>query len=166
MYNLSFTLATLLSLVGIISCGHGLRRLNLRDLAKRNVIEHDGSLVHEDCSPEDIFARSTPNHKLLQNLLRRAKMGHGLSLSDLARARTDRESRLPTPLDSLHSQIAIGESALTWLVMKDQHDEIPVKRVREWYGEERIPQGWVAPVKAIGLFSARHTTSTIAEQMR
>ncbi|KAF9458578.1 Chloroperoxidase [Collybia nuda] len=165
VYHLSFTLALVLSLAAVIFCGNGFR-LDLGDLCKRNKIEHPGSLVHDDCLPGQQFASSVPSSKLLRCFLRYAPRGHGLNLDDFATARVDRESKLALPLDQLHSQIATGESALTWLVMKDQHDEVPKEIIKEWYGEERLPHGWVPPATAITLLSARGVAKMIAQRMK
>ncbi|KAF9468363.1 Chloroperoxidase [Collybia nuda] len=165
VYNISFTLAFLLSFVAVLYCGHGLR-VDLGDLCKHNKIEHNASLAHDDCPEGKEFASNAPSRKLLQSLVGYATCGHGLGLNDFARARVDRESRLKTPLDEIHSQIATGESALTWLVMKDQRGEVPINLVKEWYGEERIPHGWVPPAKPIGLFSAHGVASMIAKEMK
>jgi len=163
VYNISFPLATILSMVAILLCGHWLT-LNLHDLALHDVIEHDGSLVHSDCLPGHKFAPTHPNRERLQRLLLLASQGHGLSLRDFVRARAECDSKLLKPLDAIHSKIAMGESALTWLVMKDQHGEVPVKALWEWYGDERLPEGWTRPTENVGLRSTNAATTKIATQ--
>jgi hypothetical protein len=165
IYNLSLPLAVVLSLVAILLCGNGLK-VSLHDLAQHNKIEHDGSLAHDDCLPGHRFARWTPNLRLVQNLLCRAAPGHGLSLNDFARARADCESKLRSPLDALHEQVALGESALTWLTMKDQRGEVPLDMAKQWYGEERLPEGYVRPEKPVGLFLVHGISSDVGKRMK
>ncbi|KAF9468364.1 Cloroperoxidase [Collybia nuda] len=144
VYNLSYPLALLLSIVAIVFCGHGLK-ICLEDLAKHNLIEHDGSLVHDDCLPGQHIATSTPSQVRLQDLIHRTGNKQSLSLNDLARVRADRESKLQVPLDRLHSQISTAESALTWLTMKDEHGEVPLENIKEWFGEEGSLKDGCAP---------------------
>ena len=83
----------------------------------------------------------------------------------MARARVDREAHLATPLGHLHAEIAAGESALTWLLMKDGRGEVPLERLEQWYGEERIPDGWKKPAGIVGLLEARGNAKNVAEVM-
>ncbi|KAF5392046.1 hypothetical protein D9757_003182 [Collybiopsis confluens] len=103
----------------------------------------------------------------------------GLTLNDLAFIRVSRESALPKKdkLDNVHTQVALGESALTWLLFarsipaeKSSKAErpssiIPVPVLAQWFGEERLPEGWTRPAKTVGLFSARRVASQVRGNM-
>lgn len=169
IYNLSIILAFFLALGGVLLCGHGfiVRRLDLDALAVHGKIEHDGSLVHDDCLQGSRVASVTVNESLLRALLAYAAPRHGLTIHNFARARADRESHLVHPLDSMHSEIGRGEAALTWLLMKDEQGEVPLERLEQWYGEERLPDNWKKPATSIGLFDARaHSMQVKAEMER
>jgi hypothetical protein len=49
---------------------------------------------------------------------------------------------LSKPLDKLHAQVACGEVALMWFLMKDSSEEVPTKTLEDWMGEERFSGGW------------------------
>lgn len=167
IYNLSSILAFLLALGGILLCGHGfiIRRLDLDALAVHGKIEHNGSLVHDDCPLGSRVAPVTVNESLLRALLAYAAPRHGLTMHNFARARADRESRLAHPLDSIHSEIGRGEAALTWLLMKDEQGEVPLARLEQWYGQERLPDNWKKPTTSIGLFDARSHSKQVKAEM-
>jgi len=165
VYNLSYLLAILLSAVGFLFCGHAFT-LSLHDLAEHNKIEHDGSLVHDDCSPGQKFAPTSPNKALLHTLLGRVAPGHGLSLSDFAEARAYRESKISSPLSRSHSLIANGESALTWLILRNQRGEVPIPAMQQWYGDERMPSGWERPTKPIGLRLVHSTAGEVENRVK
>ncbi|KAG9310902.1 hypothetical protein JVU11DRAFT_8761 [Chiua virens] len=164
VYNLSFPLAALLALVGILLCGHAMR-LDLDMLALHNRIEHDASLVHRDTPAGRPEAPISVDPELLASLLSHANEKHGLSLDAFAQLRVDRESRLSSPLGTLHSDIGTGEAALSWLLLKEEGGQVPVSALEQWYGEERMPDGWTPPAQGIGLLDARQTASHVASKM-
>jgi hypothetical protein len=118
-------------------------------------------------------------------------LSEGLSLYDLASIRVERESQLTEPLSTLHEQIALGESALAWLVLHkqgmtsssttsthfqscpspddDQEDSIiPLDRIVAWFEVERLPDGWfedVRPRETIGLLEARRIAGKVHKDM-
>ncbi|KAI9457864.1 Chloroperoxidase [Boletus coccyginus] len=164
VYNLSFPLAALLAIVGIFLCGHALR-LDLDKLALHNRIEHDASLVHGDALPGHVEAPIPVDPELLDAFLSHANEKQGLSLDSFAQLRVDREARLTSPLDHLHSEIGTGEAALCWLLLKKENGQVPLSMLEQWYGEERIPDGWVPPTEGVGLFGARQTATKVANKM-
>ena len=97
----------------------------------------------------------------------------GLSLIDFARYHAQREVAAPGKLRNIHEQIAVGEGALTWLVLRGSEssveyskDIVPTERLRQWLGEERLPDGWwdphgVRPSCTIGLWRARHVANLV-----
>jgi hypothetical protein len=165
VYNLSLPLTLLLAVAGFLLCGHGFLHyhLDLADLAAHNKLEHDASLVHADIpAPHP----TSPDRRLLKHLLAYAAPTHGLTLHDFSSARLSRERLLLSPLNPFHTQIARGETALAWLLMKDEKGEVPLGRVEEWWGEERLPGDWSVPVRVIGLMDARRKADEVKEYMR
>jgi hypothetical protein len=120
----------------------------------------------------------------------------GLGLVDVAVYHAKR-CNYAAPLDNLHAQIGLGECSLAWEMLStappgqpnaagkaknagaEFHDGrqapgsglgglIPVARLEQWFGEERLPDGWwgvdgVRPVRAIGVFRARRMAKIIDE---
>ncbi|KAF8889136.1 Chloroperoxidase [Infundibulicybe gibba] len=164
VFNLSFLLAIFLVLGAVYFCGHGLK-LDLHSLAYHNLIEHDQSLVHLDARHHRRYAPVGVRRALVRKLLSYAKPGHGLALADFARARCERECGLRS-LDSIHEQIALGESALTWELMKDRSDEVPLWRLRQFYADERIPTNYTPPQNSIGLFTTHRWVGVVASLMK
>lgn len=136
--------------------------LNLADLSARgwNKIAHDGSLVHLSGAPSH-----APSPGLLANFLNTARASPhpnaeaGLTLGELTEVHVARERSLPRPLGNVHEQIAVGECALGWLVMRNPATGIiDLDTLEQWFGEERLPEGWWdsrRPVKPVGLILAR-----------
>jgi hypothetical protein len=147
LYNLTYPLAVLLSLGGMIMCSSRFK-LDLAALAAHNKIEHDASLVHHDLRDGDNMHVSP---RLVDELLAGSTDGRGLTLADFARARARREARVPGgKLDGFHAGIAGGESALTVMVMGDNM-EIGVDRAKIWFGDEKLPPGWVSQTTTVSL---------------
>jgi len=111
----------------------------------------------------------------------------GLFLFDFAQLRIARESQLSKPLNTLHEQIALGESALTWLIFRRTGPSlsdkagacappdhigndliVPLDRLVSWFGEEKLPDRWfedVRPKNTIGLLRARRIAGEIQKDM-
>ncbi|KAJ6620430.1 hypothetical protein B0H10DRAFT_1077531 [Mycena sp. CBHHK59/15] len=138
--------------------------LDLADLSARGwtKITHDASLVHPSGT-----ASHAPDPGLLRSLLHAditeldsaPLQENGMTLRDLATVRVTREKSLPHPLSSFHEQVAVGECALGWLVMRDADTgAIAVDTLAQWFGEERLPEGWWhsrRPSRPVGLWQAR-----------
>ncbi|KAJ7325528.1 Chloroperoxidase [Mycena albidolilacea] len=193
VYNLSLPLALLLTLVGFLTCakfsvnvpqsspatpehspysGYRWRlsvswTLSLSDLSARgwNKIAHDASLVHVSGIPSH-----APDPALLSNLLSTASRSGtqheaGITLEGLAAVHVLRKRSLSCPLSRLHEQVAVGECALGWLVMRNPRTGvIELDTLEQWFGEERLPEGWwdsKRPVKAVGLIQSRRTAGKV-----
>ncbi|KAF9265085.1 Cloroperoxidase [Marasmius fiardii PR-910] len=183
VYNVSYPLALLLGGTAILRYGKldttssvlpWKWRITL-DLASLSTfgslrIAHTASLVHPNVpshSPEATLLRDVVSHA--HKDLNESEPG--LTIHDLAAIRVDRESKLNQPLDSIHEQIALGESALCYLALRS-HDgsshTVPVSRINQWFGEERLPDNWwqqVRPTTTIGLMEARRTADEIKDIM-
>ncbi|KAF8134679.1 hypothetical protein K438DRAFT_2126723 [Mycena galopus ATCC 62051] len=139
--------------------------LSLSDLSARgwNKIAHDGSLVHASGVPSH-----APDPALLSNLLSTASASQkaGITLDWLAAVHALREHSLPRQLSTLHEQIALGECALAWLVMRNTTGVIDLDTLEQWFGEERLPDGWwdwKRPVKPVGLIQSRKTAGQVQQ---
>ncbi|KAH9918201.1 Cloroperoxidase [Epithele typhae] len=186
VYGISLPFASILSLGGLVKCGHrsgfGLV-LDLHDLAKHNVIEHDASLVHADTQPGETFAPTAVDPALLARLLATTS-GDALSLEDLCRAQVARHAESP-PLNSVQSFVSKGElslihdvfgvapepdakaegSSLTPIAStsKSANEELVVPK--EWLavfmGQDRLPEDWHGPFRTVGV----HDTISHAKQI-
>ncbi|QRW00755.1 peroxidase family 2 domain protein [Ceratobasidium sp. AG-Ba] len=141
LYNLTWPLAFMLALGGILMCGNKFRlTVDLAALDQHGKVEHDASLVHQDKRDGDYVH---PNKVLLDELVAQSSDGRGLTLEDFAKARLRRQARIPGgKLDRLHSKFAGGESVLAVQVVGDGN-EIGVEHVKEWFGGEKLPHGWM-----------------------
>jgi hypothetical protein len=138
----------------------------LKDLARHNRIEHDASLGHGDTKDRDEYAPISPDLSLVKKLLLQSKDGQVLTAEDIARARVDRESECPA-LDGLHAEIARGEMATVLGVFGQgdaKHFGVPLDMLREWFTEERLPEGW-KPMHTVGLLHTLRTASELRNLM-
>jgi hypothetical protein len=144
--------------------------LDLGSLAQRGrwKIAHDASFVHLNGEPS-----TAPDPTLVQNMLEYAdktETGGGFGLHDVVEFHVTRVNSTTQPLDNLHSQIAMGECALAWIMLRAPGSGpaisgggfIPVSRLGQWYGEERLPDNWwkedehgVRPKMVTGLIGTR-----------
>ncbi|KAG8747669.1 hypothetical protein FRC10_000212 [Ceratobasidium sp. 414] len=162
LYGLSYPLAAALSLGGILLCG-SIRNfaLDLGALAQHNKIEHDASLVHQDAHDGDHLNVSPP---LVDKLVAHSSDGKGLTLADFARARAGREARIPGgKLGKIHEGFAYGETVLAVKVVGDGN-QLGVDAVRAWFGEEKLPSGWV-PQGKMGLFKLLGLNRTFGQML-
>lgn len=180
VYNMSLPLALFLAIPAFIQAGKLGRStgswgytLDLADLAKisRFSIAHYAAFVHPN------HPSHSPDPELLKDFVGYAQEKNGLNLNDLAAMRVQRESILnrelgPGKMGTLHEQVALGESSLAWLIMgqrEGEEDKIPVSRIRQWFGEERLPDGWWQggkPSKTIGLIQARSNAGKVQKKMK
>ena len=161
VYNISLPLASILSLVGVVVCGDGWK-FDLEDLAKHNKIEHNGSLAHADAAPGYLYAPSTPDKQLLDHLLNLSTDGRHVTFEEFVRERAARDAALSQPLSNVHNVIARGEIALTCQVLGDEEGRVPTEYVSEWYGQEKLPDGWVKPARPVGVISTTKLNQQVA----
>ncbi|KZP27906.1 Cloroperoxidase [Athelia psychrophila] len=164
VYNLSIPFAVLLTIVGILFCGHGLQ-LDLSDLAVHNKIEHDASFAHGDAMPGAKFAPISVDPKRFRHFLSYAALNKGLFIEDMVKARVDYQ-QLSKPLDNLHAQIAQGEVALAWMTMKDASGKISIDTLKQWWGDERLPEGYQRPAQVVGLLETRNKANAVGSAMK
>ena len=150
----------MLTVVAAVMCGNGWK-FDLHDLAKHDYIEHDGSLVHADATFGGIYAPVDVDKNLLDDLLDTSK-GDTLTFNDLVKYRLSRDQQLPSPLTKFHTVIARGEIAFTTQLFADKHGHIKKDIIRQWFGEERLPERWPGPSHTIGLIQLSKLTDQVA----
>ncbi|KAI9513345.1 Cloroperoxidase [Russula earlei] len=151
-YHISLPLAVFLSLGGTFFCGRYFK-IDLQDLARHNLIEHDASLTRANAYPDCRYAPVAVDRRLLQLLLGVSQNPHCITSKDLVKVRAMRDKTLDTPLSKLHGIIARGEVALTIQTLRGADGNISKKFIQEWFGDERLPIGWSKPTTPIGLRS-------------
>jgi hypothetical protein len=143
-------------------------------------ITHDAAFVHPDG-----VSSTAPDPRLLQDFVdyasgskKQDSFGErfGLNFVDIARYHALRENASKTRLGIIHKQVALGECALSWLVLcgpsssENSSGEfegvLPRERLEQWFGEERLPDGWwdaqgVRPSQTVGLWKARQAADFI-----
>jgi hypothetical protein len=146
-YHLSTLFAWFLTIGGFFLLQQ-FGRISLGDLARHNHIEHDASLAHQNTEFEGEYAPCDVDDSLLEALCSDARPsaegGIRLNAEGIARARVRRENESPA-LDAVHAEIARGEMAIVLGVFGGKNgssDGVPVEWLREWFKDERLPQGW------------------------
>lgn len=164
-YHISLPLAILLSVGGTFLCGRYFK-IDLEDLARHNVIEHDASLTHANALPEARYAPVAVDKELLQHLLDVSRNPDVLTFDDLITARANRDSTLLRPFSGVHGAISRGEVALTVQTLGDEEGNIPKQYIREWFGEERLPRGWSTPTNTIGLWNTTRISNWVGQLVK
>lgn len=149
-----------MSFGGTFLCGRYFK-INLGDLARHNYLEHDASLTHANATPGSLYAPVSVDQELLQHLLDVSKNHNVLSINDLVAVRAARNATLSRPLSQFHTSISQLEVALTVQTLGDENGDIPKEFIREWFGEQRLPQGWFKPRTVIGLWNATRIAKMI-----
>ncbi|KZT19742.1 Cloroperoxidase [Neolentinus lepideus HHB14362 ss-1] len=123
--------------------------LDLADLALHNHIEHDASLAHSNAAPHSLYAPTSTNHTLLEQLFAFATLNDAFTLSSIARARVLREYQTNNSIDAFHAEIARGEVALVLGIfgsaltdVGNLDEGIDMHLFRAWFGENRLPERW------------------------
>eukprot|EP00475_Leptophrys_vorax_P019696 TRINITY_DN26_c0_g1_i1.p1 TRINITY_DN26_c0_g1~~TRINITY_DN26_c0_g1_i1.p1 ORF type:complete len:239 (-),score=64.52 TRINITY_DN26_c0_g1_i1:34-750(-) len=125
----------------------GNKYFDLDAFNKHNVIEHDASLTREDFGDDgDNF---TPRKYLIEQLKDLSEDGVSLGFKEMAQARKLRVAQESSrdasySLDDTRETFAYFEAALTVRVL-GTGTSIPLEFVDSFFGQERIPDTWVAP---------------------
>ena len=152
-------------MVGTFICGRHFT-IDLEDLALHNYIEHDASLTRANARPDGRYAPVAADKELLENLLDVSKNRDFITFEDLVRVRAARDQTLLTPLSTLHGAISRGEVALTVQTIGDSEGRISKQFIREWFGEDRLPEGWLKPVTTTGLLSTTRIANRVADLVK
>lgn len=140
-YNLSLPLATFLTVSGHVLLSQ-YSHLSLADLSRHNCIEHDMSLGHWDTLQTQEYASDKPSEWLFDRVLAHSSDGKRMTLQDLAAARVERESTYAHKLDAVHEEIARGEMSMVLGVFGGNGGCVPVDWLKEWWENERFPEGF------------------------
>jgi len=145
--------------------------INLSDLNKHDIIEHDASLTRLDAKQGD-------NHSVQRALLDALIADAGpnatyITVESLAKTRSRRETESKAAgspgLGAKANTLAYGETALLLQALshlqgsgqKPGNWAAPVEAVRVWMGDERLPKGYKAPQSPISFAS----TGVLATQV-
>ncbi|KAJ3561185.1 hypothetical protein NP233_g10348 [Leucocoprinus birnbaumii] len=174
-YGLSTPLSLFLTYVGFVMLKR-IRPIDLFEIGKHNVIEHNASLVHYDTPQGEEFAPIQIDEGLVSDLISDVKpekegadpkVGSSLmNAIDVARARIRREKETG-PIDSVHQEIARGEMAIilgVWETTTKEKVGVPVEWMRRWIGHERLPDDW-KPSHKQGLLDTINRSKSIREAM-
>ena len=123
----------------------GVACLNLDQLSRHNVVEHDVSLSRYDYAQGD---NHTPQPELIKDLLAASSNGSSLTMVDFVnfrKARFERQKRENPKIEygAMQNQLACAEIALILKVFGNG-TEAPVSFVKAFFEEERLPreEGW------------------------
>ncbi len=146
-------------------CGRNFK-IDLQDLARHNVLEHNASLTRADAMPGGRYAPVAIDKNLLQHLLDVSPDSDVLTFDDLVTARANRDATLRKPFNRVHALISRGAVALTVQTLGDEEGNIPKQCIREWFGEERLPHRWARPMTAIGLWSTYRISNWVGQLVK
>jgi Peroxidase, family 2 len=129
--------------------------INLGDLGKHGVIEHDVSLVHTDYSLDKSAEPSQVNQTLVEQLMTFASDGKQITQNDLIRYRAKRleDSRRENKELSFGMKEKItanAEATLVVLVLGGDKRALTLYEAREFFEFERFPMNYKPPSKKIG----------------
>jgi hypothetical protein len=158
-------LAAVLSFMGTFLCGRNFK-IDLEDLARHNVIEHDASLTRANTVPNGRYAPVHVDKNLLQHLLDASQNPDVLTFNDLVAVRANRDLTLGRPLSKTHGIIARGEIALIVQTFGDEEGNMPKRHLQEWFGKERLPSGWVKPAIATGIWTTSRIANWVGELVK
>ena len=154
-------------------------RVDLDVFGKHNMLEHNASLVHHDTPEGQTYAPIEIDRSLVDALVSDVKPSLAeiqggpdptakflMDYEDVARARVRREAECK-PINDLQARIALGEIATVLCVWEDKTKDkvgIPVDYLKQWIGEERLPDGW-KPNHTQGLLDVISRISQIKKAM-
>ena len=177
-YGLSTFYAMFLSFFGYLGLWK-FRRVDLDVFGKHNVLEHNASLVRHDTPEGQTYAPIEIDQSLVNALVSDVKPSSAeiqesldstakllMDYEDVARARIRREAECK-PVNDLQARIALGEMATVLGVWEDKTKDkvgISVDYLKQWIGEERLPDGW-KPNHTQGLLDVISRISQIKKAM-
>ncbi|EAU82400.2 hypothetical protein CC1G_06710 [Coprinopsis cinerea okayama7 len=158
------------------------RPIDLYEIGKHGVVEHNASLVHHDTPPGQIYAPIEIDQGLVEAVVKDAqtvveaevevdgvkqkKTETLYSIFDMGRSRVRREKESP-PLTSVQAKIARGELAIIQAVWEKKVGEkvgSPIEWIKRWLGEERLPDGW-KPDREVGFVATNTRNKAIQKAM-
>jgi len=139
--------------------------INLDHLNLHDAIEHDASLSREDQTTGDNHSLQP---KLLQAMLDDAP-GDYLTVESIAKTRARREkeslNKGSPKIGFKAYTLAYGEAALMMIAMGKATNgsdyQVAKKDIKAWFGEEKLPEGYVKPATAVSLSAVSGLSNTI-----
>jgi len=171
-YGLSLPLAIVLG-IGAFILLKRITPVTLEHIGKHNCIEHNASLVHDDCPSTEEYAPIGVVPALLDALVGRGWSDEKkpsaddlLEIEDVAKFRLRRENECG-PVDGVHAEIARGEMAIAlgiWEHKVGSHAGIRKDWLRDWFEHGRLPNGW-RPTHSQGLRDTVRRSSKLRDMM-
>ncbi|KAJ3164883.1 hypothetical protein HK101_000341 [Irineochytrium annulatum] len=136
---------------------NGTAIIDISDLSHHDIIEHDASLTRLD----NFFGDNHhPNEWLIDQLIAASTDGKVLTIADVAHYRVARynDSKATNPEFKFglgQEGFAWSEAALFIQVLGDADGNVPIKYIKPFFLEERLPieEGWTKPAKPVTLLS-------------
>lgn len=145
--------------------------LDLHELARHNILEHDASMGHADAEFESGYAPTKPSRSFIEGLIESSRDGKKVAVADAAKIRVVREGRSRQRrghgLSALQEFVAQGEWGLLMGLLGEgeRHKEIvEVVTLRRWLTEERLP-GDRPPERQIGFVDTQLRALSVREAM-
>jgi len=150
--------------------------VSLKQIGKHNCIEHNASLVHDDCPNTEEYAPIQVVPALLDALVGERRSDEKkpdavtgddlLEIEDVAKFRVRREKECG-PVDNVHAEIARGEMAIAlgmWEYKVGSHAGIRKDWLRDWLEHGRLPNGW-RPTHSQGLLDTVRRSKKMRSMM-
>ncbi|KAF8622443.1 hypothetical protein AX15_007026 [Amanita polypyramis BW_CC] len=172
-YGLSYPLAILLAVGGFILLRR-IRPISLEHIGMHNAVEHNASLVHEDCPNGKRYAPIRVVPELLDDFMKEGcpdQKVYGsdenlMNVMDLSRFRVRREKECG-PIDDVHAEIARGEMAIVfgmWGRNTKNDTGVPRDWLKDWFENDRLPRDW-KPTHTQGLLDTIKRSKCIRRTM-
>jgi len=139
----------------------------LLHIGKHDAIEHNASLVHDDCPKYQQYAPVKVEPRLVEALTHEESNKPSLlDIKELAKFRVRREKECAV-LDGFHAVLARGEMAIVfgvWGERKDSSHGVPKSWLRDWFLDGRLPKDW-KPRRTQGIFDTMHLSAELKAHM-
>ena len=164
-YGLSLPFAIILT-IGSFLLLRQISPVSLLHIGRHDLIEHNASLVHDDCPKGQKYAPTATRPELVNVLMHESSDEQpSIEVKDLARFRVQRE-RECAYVDSFHAEIARGEMAIVfglWGTKTGNESGIPKSWLRDFL-EGRLPTHW-KPTHTQGLLDTIRRSRQIKKEM-
>ena len=168
-FNCSTLLAYFLTYGSLLRLGK-FSSMSLHDFALHNHVEHNASLAHEDAEPGNLYAPTVVNSDMLEKFLKCSASGQYLTAEDIGAYRVHLENSYDkdNAMGFLDQEVSRGEASLILGIFGHQdvgEDKIPLDLLKEFFTEERIPEGW-KPSHTLGLIETLQTVAKLRNIMK
>ncbi|KIL56244.1 hypothetical protein M378DRAFT_89639 [Amanita muscaria Koide BX008] len=165
-YGLSLPLAIMLSVGGFFLLKR-IKPISLYHIGKHDAIEHNASLVHEDCQKDHKYASVKVVPRLVDALTHEESHKPSLlDIKELAKFRVLREKECAV-VDGFHGVLARGEMAIVfgiWGERTDSNHGVPKTWLKDWFLDGRLPKDW-KPCRKQGIFDTIRLSAELKAHM-